>query len=98
MPKCSYRGCGHVAETLGSLRRHYAEAGHKIKKHVKRDETPPPETAGDAETALLTQAVELFMAAGTDFDADERVIRYLITRFAPSIGAAALDGEDDRDG
>ncbi len=93
MPKCSYRGCGHVAETLGTLRRHYTEAGHKTKKRAKRDETPPPETAGDTETTLLTQAVELFSAGGTDSDADERVIRYLITRFAPSIGAAASDGE-----
>lgn len=87
MPKCSYRGCSHEAASLGQLRKHYVEAGHKTKRK-KRDETPPPTQENeDLETALLTKAVALFTSAETDGDSDERVLRYLITRFAPQIVA-----------
>ncbi len=94
MPKCSVRGCGHVAETLGTLRAHYTEAGHKIKKRAKREPVvAAPEPEADAEGALLTAAIDLFVNAGTDPDADSRVLRYLTERFAP----AANDSEVEPD-
>lgn len=95
MPKCSYRGCGHEAESLGQLRKHYTEAGHKVKRKKRPEAPPPEETEIDLELTLLTKAVELFGSAGTDADADERVIRYLITRYAPSIlQSLSVDDED----
>lgn len=95
MVKCSV--CGETAENLGRLRQHYSTAGHEIKssQRKRRGEAPPPAVEEtDPETTLLIKAVELFSSSGTDEDADERVIRYLITRYAPSIGAAVESDEE----
>jgi hypothetical protein len=95
VPKCSI--CfDESSKTLGELRRHYTTAGHPQKKNKKKKKnTPPPEPEVDAEVTLLTKATDLFAeSCDTDTAADERVLRYLVGRFAPQIPLGVTPSEE----
>ncbi len=77
--------------SLGLLRKHYKEAGHKTT--YRRRAKPAPEVAADRERALLDAAAGLFDAEIAIEELDQsgydRVIAYLGARYGSPVEAAA---------